>query len=114
MRKLNLQTVAVTSLVIVGNFPLAKGAAAMVAVTESGATAGSTVKKVAVMADRGKIVMMGRVGAQLAATPAAAAAEVEDSEGLGTATDAHTPQKGVYEDHRRQRNTYHRPHRRTL
>lgn len=115
MRKLDLQTVAVTPLVIVGKFPRAKGAVTIAAVAGSGAmaVAEDTVKMVAMMANRGEIVMMSRLGAQFTSVQAAAVAEVEDAKGLGATAGAHTPQKGVHEDHHRQGNTYHRPHRRT-
>lgn len=104
MRKLDLQTVTVTPLVIVGKFPRAKGAVTIAAVAGSGAMAVTedTVKMVAMMANRGEIMMMRDVGAQLGAKPAAAVAEVEDAKGLGTAAGAHTPQEGVHEDHHRQ------------
>ena len=108
MGKLNLQTMAVTPLVIVRNLPRAKGTVTMVSVAEN------TVKMVAVVANRGEIVVMRDVGTQLAAMPAAGVAEVEDAEGLGTAAGAHTPQEGVHEDHHRQWNAYRRPHRKTL
>ena len=79
---------AVAPSVIVRKFPLTKGAAAMmtmVTMTEN------TVKMVAMMSNRGKIMMMGRIGTQLRAKGVAAMTEIKNAEGLGTATGAHTP-----------------------